>query len=476
MHPFRKKRLADRGVLLEFDPQIDADELAAWRRRVEAGSRGAVLSGHHTLLLIGDDEVNVTSMDTNEVVAPRTVEITVSFREPYAIDLPLLLSESGLSQDRFLDELAALSLRARFLGFLPGFAYLEGLPRAWQLPRRSAPRPRVSAGTFAIAGAMAGIYPIDSPGGWNLLGRAEGRMWDPSRSRPNRVAAGDIVKIRPTFSLVEDAHGIADAPLDRDALVARVLSPGQLSLIVKRDEERLRFGLAAGGPMDRSAAREANRAAGNDAEEPVIEVALVGPELEMLVDALVVVVGDDGRPHPRELFRGERLEPLILRRRARGYIALRGGWSTRAARFSIEPYRLRRDDLLAGAEDATVSPAYRQQSDGKGTSLRVAEGVHGIDRDKLQRMVRQEWSVGDTSRRGVRLSAAQPILGAESQLPSTPLLFGSIQWHPDGSLTILGADHPITGGYVQPLILFESELSKVGRLRKGDLVTFDLSR
>lgn len=83
---------------------------------------------------------------------------------------------------------------AAFCGFVPGFAYLTGLPPALLLPRRQNPRPRVPGGSVAIAAGFTGVYPTTSPGGWHLLGRATVAMWDSSRARPSFIEPGDRVR------------------------------------------------------------------------------------------------------------------------------------------------------------------------------------------------------------------------------------------------------------------------------------------
>jgi KipI family sensor histidine kinase inhibitor len=84
--------------------------------------------------------------------------------------------------------------RVRFLGFAPGFAYLGPLPPSLVVPRRSEPRRRVPAGSVAIAGDQTAVYPLDTPGGWQLIGRTTLRPFDPSRSPPSQFAAGDRVR------------------------------------------------------------------------------------------------------------------------------------------------------------------------------------------------------------------------------------------------------------------------------------------
>ena len=84
-----------------------------------------------------------------------------------------------------------------FCGFMPGFAYMVGLPPELHLPRRDTPRTRVPAGAVAIAAEFAGVYPRESPGGWHLLGRTDATLWDETGSVPALLAPGTTVRFRP---------------------------------------------------------------------------------------------------------------------------------------------------------------------------------------------------------------------------------------------------------------------------------------
>jgi inhibitor of KinA len=83
-----------------------------------------------------------------------------------------------------------------FVGFSPGFAYLGGVPRQLHVPRLASPRKHVSAGSVGLAGEQTGIYPHDSPGGWQLIGRTPLRMFVPSADPPSRLQPGDRVRFR----------------------------------------------------------------------------------------------------------------------------------------------------------------------------------------------------------------------------------------------------------------------------------------
>jgi KipI family sensor histidine kinase inhibitor len=93
--------------------------------------------------------------------------------------------------------LGELELVAAFSGFAPGFSYLSGLPAELAVPRLESPRPRVPAGSVAIADTWCGVYPSASPGGWSLVGRTDVVTWDQAREQPALLAPGTRVRLRP---------------------------------------------------------------------------------------------------------------------------------------------------------------------------------------------------------------------------------------------------------------------------------------
>ena len=109
-------------------------------------------------------------------------------------DLPGVAMRLGISTDEVVETHLSQTYTVDLLGFVPGFAYLSELPTALQLPRREQPRPRVSAGSVAIAGPYTGVYPLNTPGGWHLIGRTEVILFDPLRTPPALLSPGDSVR------------------------------------------------------------------------------------------------------------------------------------------------------------------------------------------------------------------------------------------------------------------------------------------
>jgi KipI family sensor histidine kinase inhibitor len=129
--------------------------------------------------------------------APRTIEIPVRYGGEEGPDLADVARATGLVEREVIERHAGASYDVRFLGFSPGFPYLAGLPASLFTPRRESPRRRVPAGSVAIAGAQAGIYPLASPGGWNLIGRTDLVLFDPRREPPALLMPGDRVRFVP---------------------------------------------------------------------------------------------------------------------------------------------------------------------------------------------------------------------------------------------------------------------------------------
>jgi KipI family sensor histidine kinase inhibitor len=112
-------------------------------------------------------------------------------------DLAQVAQTCGLSVDEVIARHSDRRYTVDLLGFVPGFAYLSELDTSLQLPRRPQPRPRVAAGSVAIAGAQTAVYPLDTPGGWHIIGRTEKVMFDPLRDPPALLRAGDLVRFVP---------------------------------------------------------------------------------------------------------------------------------------------------------------------------------------------------------------------------------------------------------------------------------------
>jgi inhibitor of KinA len=136
----------------------------------------------------------VPDIEDDEPGAVRHHDIPVRYN---GMDLTEVARRTGLSEPEVIARHAGTTYTVYCLGFVPGFGYLGNLDAALVLPRRSEPRARVSACSVAIAGTQTAVYPLDTPGGWHLIGRTTTTMFDPGNDPPARLAAGDTVRFVP---------------------------------------------------------------------------------------------------------------------------------------------------------------------------------------------------------------------------------------------------------------------------------------
>jgi inhibitor of KinA len=212
--------MGDQALIVEFgeriDPQLSAHIASLAQRLRDARPMGVldIVPAYATLALHYDPaevgagtspyealtETIATWLKTQTIeaaVAGRLVEIPVCYGGAFGEDLETLARSRGLSPDEVIAIHSAPTYHVHMLGFVPGFAYLGGLDARLATPRRDTPRPRVPAGSVAIAGEQTGIYPLDTPGGWQIIGRTPLQLFKPSDSPPSLLNAGDAVHFEP---------------------------------------------------------------------------------------------------------------------------------------------------------------------------------------------------------------------------------------------------------------------------------------
>jgi len=129
-------------------------------------------------------------------VEKSSTEIPVCYETEFGFDLDEVARRAGLHSQEVVDLHSGAEYRVHCLGFTGGFAFLGGLPQKLATRRRDVPRKEIPAGSVAIGGKQTGIYPIKSPGGWNVIGRTSLKLFDPSKNPPTLLRAGDRVRFR----------------------------------------------------------------------------------------------------------------------------------------------------------------------------------------------------------------------------------------------------------------------------------------
>jgi inhibitor of KinA len=134
---------------------------------------------------------------SSAIASNRQISIPVCYDPSMGWDLHSMAAAHGLSTEALIGLHTAISYRVYLIGFLPGFAYMGSVDQKIATPRKTSPRTLVPAGSVGIAGEQTGIYPFDSPGGWQLIGRTPWRLFDVHNETPCLLQAGDEVKFYP---------------------------------------------------------------------------------------------------------------------------------------------------------------------------------------------------------------------------------------------------------------------------------------
>jgi len=226
--------MGDQALIIEFGDRIDpalSTEIAAVAQRLreshpigvrdivpaystlalhyDAGAVGAGTSPYEAL--VEAIEPWLKTQVTATLPAGRLIEIPVCYGGTFGGDLEALAKSCNLS----VEEVIAIHSRAVYhvhmLGFVPGFGYLGGLDARLATPRRDTPRPHVPAGSVAIGGAQTGVYPLDTPGGWHIIGRTPLQLFRSDAMPPSLLTAGDAVRFVPISAQEFEARSKAAA-------------------------------------------------------------------------------------------------------------------------------------------------------------------------------------------------------------------------------------------------------------------------
>lgn len=204
----------DSALRVELPGKVDVETNArivamadAARSRFGYVLRDAVI-GYHTLTVYFDPLAidprwfeeqleQIAHEEGREFATPRaTIEVPVCYGGDLGPDLSSVAQQAGCSEEEVIRLHTGRDYRVFVVGFVPGFAYMGPVDPRLALPRRSNPRTRVPAGSVAIAAGQTGIYPVETPGGWHLIGRTTVRPFDEARAEPSLFRPGDRVMFR----------------------------------------------------------------------------------------------------------------------------------------------------------------------------------------------------------------------------------------------------------------------------------------
>lgn len=440
-------------------------------------------------------------------------------------DLAQVAELQGLSVQEFIRRHHQSVWQVAFIGFAPGFAYMRCPDQPFgEIPRLAVPRKKIPAGALGLAGQYSGIYPKDSPGGWQWIGNSTEKMWDLSRPNPALLLPGMTVqfedvthqpqRIQVPATWAAEPVAKQDTPIDQSidsAPAAFSICATSLQMLIQ-DQGRFQqahLGVGQAGAMDRGAMHSANRLVGNPVDSAVIELlgggfqaqiegpitlSISGAETRIQVDYAIA-----GQSSQRcyyasgqaiALDQGDRIKIEQPSTGLRIYLAIRGGFALSPVLGSyaydslagLGPQPLQLGSVLYQGQAQTQHVAAAEIGSrqlpkvGDCVVLDVVMGPRSdwFDAESLALLFAQAWQVSqDSNRVGLRLQGEQPLTRSITrELESEGTCIGALQVPSSGQPVLFMHDHPLTGGYPVIAAVAQHHWDLVAQIPAGCWIKF----
>ncbi|MHA6280323.1 5-oxoprolinase subunit PxpB [Salinimicrobium sp. CAU 1759] len=209
------KRLGERAILLEFEPEITPEifekvlGIKNFMQENILKEEVEITNTCNSLLVTCSNPIedvydsvfslpeDISKANISFKIESRLFHIPVCYDDIFALDLAEIAESKNLSKERIIELHSSEDYLVYFTGFLPGFLYLGGLPESLHFSRRKHPRSKVEKGAVGIGEKQTGIYPQESPGGWNIIGNSPVPLFDPVLDPPCEIKAGDRIRFYP---------------------------------------------------------------------------------------------------------------------------------------------------------------------------------------------------------------------------------------------------------------------------------------
>jgi KipI family sensor histidine kinase inhibitor len=449
----------------------------------------------------------------------KLIEIPCCYGGEYGPDLDYVASVNGLDPSEVVRIHTNTQYQVYCFGTAPGSPNMGINSAQIATPRRPSPRTSITPGTVAIGGKQCVIYIVEIPGGHWLLGKTPLKLYKPSQPLERRFGLGDLIQFysineqefRETMDKQSESNKEeGTAPFNsgnsekKSTPVLEVISPGVFTTI--QDLGRYgyqKYGIAVTGAMDDVSLKVANLLVGNSEMEAALEITLVGPEIRVLNDTVVAIMGGDldfevnnqsvGIGKAILVRKGDILGFGSPRSGCRAYLALAGGINVpkilgsrstflRGKIGGMEGRPLRAGDILfTGKTYPQVCRAIeigkldRILGYEKNSPVRLVLGPQDdfFTKEAIDLFLSSTYTISHQSdRAGYRLEGPQIFPKGESDIISDGVPPGGIQILPNGNPVVFFRDRQI-GGYPKIGVVITADLSRIAQMEPGDRIRFE---
>lgn len=466
---------------------------------------------------------------TESTDSARTITIPVCYEDQeFAPDLEKVALHAKLSKEEVIKLHSSSDYLIYMMGFLPGFPYLGGMNPRLETPRLETPRTKIPAGSVAIGGAQTGLYPVESPGGWNIIGRTPLRLFDVKRKPFFLYEAGDKIRFLPItreeFENFDESLWLAQVAGKSEASIEtsddaadskevyecgggiKILEPGLLTSIQDSGITGFqKYGIGQSGAMDQISFALANQICGNEKNAACLETTLAGPSIRFVTACDFAITGavfenatlDGMRIEMNKKISakaGSLLSCGFASKGLRSYIAFSGGLlvpkvfrsSSTNLKSKIGGYmgrKLQADDQLAigiNKKNPLLVPD-NKSTEGftENKDVLLLDCIKSSQFDFFQEKIVKKFTdsiytvSAESDRMGIRFTGPGLECG-KTDIISDAIPFGAVQITSAGLPVVMAADRQTTGGYAKIACVKKSAMYRLAQALPGTKVRFNL--
>ena len=465
---------------------------------------------------------------TESTDSARTITIPVCYEDQeFAPDLEKVALHAKLSKEEVIKLHSSSDYLIYMMGFLPGFPYLGGMNPRLETPRLETPRTKIPAGSVAIGGAQTGLYPVESPGGWNIIGRTPLRLFDVKRKPFFLYEAGDKIRFLPItreeFENFDESLWLAQVAGKSEASIEtsdnaadskevyecgggiKILEPGLLTSIQDSGITGFqKYGIGQSGAMDQTSFALANQICGNEKNAACLETTLAGPSIRFVTACDFAITGavfenatlDGMRIEMNKKISakaGSLLSCGFASKGLRSYIAFSGGLlvpkvfrsSSTNLKSKIGGYmgrKLQADDQLAigiNKKNPLLVPD-NKSTEGftENKDVLLLDCIKSSQFDFFQEKIVKKFTdsiytvSAESDRMGIRFTGPGLECG-KTDIISDAIPFGAVQITSAGLPVVMAADRQTTGGYAKIACVTKASMCRLAQALPGTKVRFN---